>query len=58
MLADLYDSLTMPLKLRKAHQINDRAVMQAYGFSTDMGEADCVAKLMKMYKNLAEKNNH
>ena len=30
-LADLYDPLTMPLQLRKAHQQNDKAVMQAYG---------------------------
>ena len=52
-LADLYDELTMPLELRKAHQANDRAVMQAYGFSVkDMSEADCVAELMKMYQEL------
>ena len=31
-LADLYDELTMPPELRKAHQDNDRAVMAAYGF--------------------------
>ncbi len=31
-LADLYDDLTMPPELRKAHQANDRAVMDAYGF--------------------------
>ena len=54
-LADLYDELTMPPELRKAHQANDRAVMQAYGFSVkDMSEADCVAELMKMYKQLTE----
>jgi hypothetical protein len=51
-LADLYDPLTMPPELRKAHQMNDRAVMQAYGFSTKMSEADCVAELMKMYQQL------
>ena len=52
-LADLYDPLTMPPELRKAHQANDRAVMQAYGFSVkDMSEADCVAELMKMYQEL------
>ena len=39
-LADLYDELTMPPELRKAHQDNDRAVMQAYGFSVrDMTES-------------------
>ena len=31
-LADLYDETAMPPELRKAHQDNDRAVMQAYGF--------------------------
>ncbi len=54
-LADLYDELTMPPELRKAHQDNDRAVMAAYGFSVrDMTESKCVAELMKMYQKLAE----
>ena len=51
-LADLYDELTMPKELRKAHQENDRAVMEAYGFSTKMTESSCVAKLMEMYQEL------
>ncbi len=52
-LADLYDPLTMPPELRKAHQANDRAVMQAYGLSVkDTSEADCVAFLMKRYQEL------
>lgn len=56
-LADLYDPLTMPPELQKAHIANDKAVMQAYGFSIkDTSEADCVAALMKMYQELtAEK---
>ena len=54
-LADLYDPLTMPPELRKAHTKNDIAVMQAYGFSTKMSEADCVAALMKMYQELVKK---
>ncbi|MGN0653095.1 MAG: DNA methyltransferase, partial [Gemmiger sp.] len=55
-LADLYDELTMPPELRKAHQANDRAVMQAYGFDVKtMTESSCVAELMKMYqKKVAE----
>lgn len=54
-LADLYDELTMPPELRTAHQQNDRAVMQAYGFSVrDMTESSCVAVLMKMYQQLTE----
>ena len=53
-LADLYDPLTMPPELRKAHQANDLAVMRAYGFDTSVSEADCVAELMKMYQKLVE----
>lgn len=51
-LADLYDEVTMPVELRKAHQDNDRAVMQAYGFpvKTTFTESQCVAELFKMYK--------
>ncbi|MBQ3920104.1 MAG: class I SAM-dependent DNA methyltransferase, partial [Oscillospiraceae bacterium] len=53
-LADLYDELTMPPELRKAHNANDKAVMQAYGFKSDMAESEIVAELMKMYKALTE----
>lgn len=50
-LADLYDELLMPPELRKAHQQNDKAVMQAYGFSVkDTTETSCVAALMKLYQ--------
>ncbi len=56
-LADLYDELTMPPELRTAHQQNDRAVMQAYGFSVkDMTESSCVAELMKLYQQITEEN--
>lgn len=52
-LADLYDEIAMPPELRKAHQNNDRAVMQAYGFSIkDMTESKCVGELMRMYQGL------
>jgi type I restriction-modification system DNA methylase subunit len=55
-LADLYDELTMPVELRKAHQENDKAVMEAYGFDwKKMTESDCVAELMKMYEKLNTK---
>lgn len=53
-LADLYDELTMPPELRKAHQDNDRAVMDAYGFTKGTAartsESACVAELMKLYQ--------
>ena len=54
-LADLYDPLTMPSELQKAHRLNDRAVMEAYGFSKKMTELDCVAELMRMYQELVNK---
>ncbi len=54
-LADLYDELTMPPELRKTHQLNDKAVMAAYGFDyKTMTESECVAELMKMYQKLTE----
>ena len=55
-LADLYDELTMPVELRKAHQDNDRAVMQAYGFpvKSTFTESQCVAELFKLYKEIAK----
>ena len=55
-LSVLYDELTMPSELRKAHQENDKAVMEAYGFDWHkMTESDCVAELMKMYQELINK---
>ena len=54
-LADLYDELTMPVELRRAHQDNDRAVMAAYGFDVKtMTESQCVAELFKLYQQLTE----
>ena len=55
-LADLYNELTMPPQLRKAHQDNDRAVMQAYGLSVkNTTESACVAELMRLYQELTIK---
>lgn len=54
-LADLYDEVTMPVELRKAHQDNDRAVMRAYGFDVKtMTESQCVAELFKLYQELTK----
>ena len=53
-LADLYDELTMPPELRKAHQANDFTVMNAYGFNIKMTESECVAELMKLYQKLTK----
>ena len=51
-LADLYDEVAMPPELRKAHQANDRAVMEAYGWkvSREFTESVCVAELFKLYQ--------
>lgn len=54
-LADLYDVVTMPPELLRAHQQNDKAVMQAYGFwGSVKSESNCVARLMEMYATLAK----
>lgn len=51
-IADLYDPDKMPNDLRTAHDANDKAVMDAYGFSYEMTESEIVAELMKMYQRL------
>lgn len=51
-LADLYDEMTMPPELRKAHHANDAAVLEAYGFPKDATESEIVARLFKMYQEL------
>ncbi len=50
--ASLYDDVTMPIELRKAHRLNDAAVCEAYKFDKDINDADIVAKLMRMYQGL------
>lgn len=52
-LADLYDEVTMPLELRRAHQQNDRAVAAAYGLDYAADESDTVAHLLTLYSRLA-----
>lgn len=54
-LADLYDEVAMPPELRKAHQFNDKAVMEAYGFWGKVKtESECVSELMKLYQKLVK----
>ena len=55
-LADLYDPTLMPKELLNAHRQNDKAVMQAYGFSFKMTESECVAELFKLYNKFAIRN--
>lgn len=63
-LADLYDELTMPKELRRAHQANDKAVMEAYGLTkivdgkkTWLTESETVARLFEMYEQLTDSNS-
>ncbi len=49
-LADLYDPLTMPPALTKAHQTLDRAVDAAYGRKSFPGDAERVAFLFELYQ--------
>ena len=57
-LADLYDELTMPCELLKAHQQNDCAVWEAYGKAWNIGkESDCVAYLMRLYQTMTAAEN-
>ena len=64
-LADMYgDNMYLFPELLKAHQANDKAVMEAYGFikkvdgkATWYSPSECVSALMKMYQELTSKEN-
>ena len=51
-MADLYDNTVMPPDLRKAHRLNDEAVLDAYGLPHDISEPACVAHLLDLYRQL------
>ena len=56
-LADMYgDKMYLFPELLAAHQANDRAVMQTYGFPVrrEFTESHCVAELFKMYQDLTK----
>ena len=56
--ADLYDELSMPADLRKAHRANDKAVAQAYDFSDILDdESAIVAALLKLHKDLTDQQD-
>ena len=55
-LADLYDATAMPPDLRRAHSLNDAAVLRLYGLPADAPEPTIVAHLMNLYKELTAKN--
>ena len=51
-LADLYDSLTMPLDLRKVHEQNDQFILKLYGLNKNATESEIISKLFEMYESL------
>lgn len=51
-LADLYDPLTIPPELRKAHEANDRAVDSAYGYRGNKEDPARVSFLFGLYQQL------
>jgi hypothetical protein len=55
-LYDLYNPLTMPDELRKAHNSLDKAVLRLYGFS-GLTEREIVGRLFEMYQGLICSNN-
>ncbi|MGZ9806076.1 DNA methyltransferase [Streptococcus sp. V869] len=62
-LAELYDDISMPPALVKAHQENDKAVMKAYNMvklvdnkKTWLTESETVARLFEMYEKMTVEN--
>lgn len=54
--AEMYgDKMYLFSDLVTAHQQNDLAVMNAYGFDRKITESECVAEMMKLYKKLTDK---
>ena len=52
--ASLYDPLTMPPELLKAHKANDAAVCEAYGFDKNISEEEIVSELMRLYEKISK----
>ena len=53
--ADLYDEISMPYDLRKAHEENDLAVLSLYGrLKPEMSELEMQIELLYMYEELRE----
>ena len=49
-LGQMYSNLDLFTDLRKAHQANDKAVLEAYGLKADTPESEIVAHLFKLYE--------
>ena len=53
-LGEMYSNILLYPELNKAHKENDKAVMEAYGFSLKMTESDCVTELFKLYESFSK----
>ena len=53
-LADLYNPLTMPANLRKAHEKNDQAVLKIYAVNKTATPSDIVKELFTRYETLSK----
>ncbi|MCI6694016.1 MAG: N-6 DNA methylase [Campylobacter sp.] len=53
-LADLYNPLTMPANLRKAHEKNDQAVLKIYGIDKTATPSGIVKELFTRYEKLSK----
>lgn len=53
-LATLYNPLTMPADLQKAHKANDKAVLSAYNLKANTSANNIVAYLFKLYEDLTK----
>ena len=51
-LAQLYNPETMPAALKQAHEVNDRLVMQAYGFDLSWSPVQVLSALLALYLQL------
>jgi hypothetical protein len=49
-LADLYDSATMPLELRKAHQQLDKSALAAFALKPSATDEEILTELFKLYE--------
>ena len=53
-LADLYDPLTMPIELRKAHIENDKIVLAIFGLDKKAPDSEILATLFTRYSELLD----
>jgi hypothetical protein len=51
-LATLYDAISMPFRLRQAHDANDKYVMSLYGLHSDSLETDILTELFRRFAQL------